>query len=192
MIMKIFSDNSGSVSDDIILAGLDDAVKLGADAINMSLGSPAGFTEYGDEDEEETDGYLTYYGVYTRAEAAGVSLMVAAGNETASTNYNPAGNNLTLAQYRTAALWVPPSTLPAAMSVASVDNAGYFRNHFALGMRPSPTMTRWTTPPKRKPTFWRPWKGKPWSMYPFPAWARRRILPAWISPAKLPWWPGVT
>ena len=133
MIMKIFSDNSGSVSDDIILAGLDDAVKLGADAINMSLGSPAGFTEYGDEDEEETDGYLTYYGVYTRAEAAGVSLMVAAGNETASTNYNPAGNNLTLAQYPDSGIVGSPSTLPAAMSVASVDNAGYFRNHFALG-----------------------------------------------------------
>ena len=43
MIMKIFEDNSGSTSDDIILAGVDDAVKLGADSINMSLGSPAGF-----------------------------------------------------------------------------------------------------------------------------------------------------
>ncbi len=40
MIMKIFADNSGSTGDDIILAGVDDAVKLGADSINMSLGSP--------------------------------------------------------------------------------------------------------------------------------------------------------
>lgn len=40
MIMKIFADNSGSTGDDIILAGLDDAVKLGADAVNLSLGSP--------------------------------------------------------------------------------------------------------------------------------------------------------
>lgn len=40
MIMKVFADNSGSTGDDIILAGLDDAVKLGADAVNLSLGSP--------------------------------------------------------------------------------------------------------------------------------------------------------
>lgn len=95
MIMKIFADNSGSTGDDIILAGVDDAVKLGADSINMSLGSPAGFTEYGDENEEETDSYLTYYGVYTRAQEAGVNVMVAAGNETSSTYYNPAGTQLT-------------------------------------------------------------------------------------------------
>ena len=129
MIMKIFEDNSGSTSDDIILAGVDDAVKLGADSINMSLGSPAGFTEYGDENEEETDSYLTYYGVYTRAQEAGVNVMVAAGNETSSTYYNPAGTQLTLAQYPDSAIVASPSTLEASVSVASVDNVGYFRNH---------------------------------------------------------------
>ena len=133
MIMKIFADNSGSTGDDIILAGVDDAVKLGADSINMSLGSPAGFTEYGDENEEETDSYLTYYGVYTRAQEAGVNVMVAAGNETSSTYYNPAGTQLTLAQYPDSAIVASPSTLEASVSVASVDNVGYFRNHFALG-----------------------------------------------------------
>ncbi len=132
MIMKIFEDNSGSTSDDIILAGVDDAVKLGADSINISLGSPAGFTEYGDENEEETDSYLTYYGVYTRAQEAGVNVMVAAGNETSSTYYNP-GTQLTLAQYPDSAIVASPSTLEASVSVASVDNVGYFRNHFALG-----------------------------------------------------------
>lgn len=44
MIMKIFADGAGSSGNDVITAGLDDAVKLGADSINMSLGSPAGFT----------------------------------------------------------------------------------------------------------------------------------------------------
>ncbi len=132
MIMKIFADSSGSTGDDIILAGLDDAVKLGADAINMSLGSPAGFTEYGDEDEEETDGHLTYYGVYTRAEEAGASLMIAAGNETSSTYYNPSGTQLSLAQYPDSAIVASPSTLAAAMSVASVDNVGYYKDHIQL------------------------------------------------------------
>ena len=132
MIMKIFADNSGSTGDDIILAGLDDAVKLGADAVNLSLGSPAGFTEYGDEDEEETDGYLTYSGVYTRAEEAGINVMIAAGNETSSTYYNPSGTQLTLAQYPDSAIVASPSTLKAAVSVASVDNVGYFKNHIQL------------------------------------------------------------
>lgn len=131
MIMKIFGDNSGSTSDDIILAGVDDSVKLGADSINMSLGSPAGFTAYGDEDDSEESG-LTYYGVYTRAEKAGVNVLVAAGNETSSTNYN-AHNNLTYAEYPDNAIVASPSTLEASLSVASVDNVKSTSYYMLLG-----------------------------------------------------------
>ena len=131
MIMKIFADNSGSTSDDIILAGVDDSVKLGADSINMSLGSPAGFTAYGDEDDSEESG-LTYSGVYTRAEKAGVNVLVAAGNETSSTNYN-AHNNLTYAEYPDNAIVASPSTLSASMSVASVDNVKTSSYYMLLG-----------------------------------------------------------
>lgn len=131
MIMKIFADNSGSTSDDIILAGIDDAVKLGADSINMSLGSPAGFTDYGDENESEEE-HLTYYGVYTRAEKAGVNVLVAAGNETSSTNYN-AHNNLTYAEYPDNAIVASPSTLEASLSVASVDNVKSTSYYMLLG-----------------------------------------------------------
>lgn len=131
MIMKIFGDGSGSTSDDIILAGVDDSVKLGADSINMSLGSPAGFTDYGDENESEEE-HLTYYGVYTRAEKAGVNVLVAAGNETSSTNYN-AHNNLTYAEYPDNAIVASPSTLEASLSVASVDNAKTTSYYMLLG-----------------------------------------------------------
>lgn len=131
MIMKIFGDNSGSTSDDIILAGVDDSVKLGADSINMSLGSPAGFTDYGDENESEEE-HLTYYGVYTRAEKAGVNVLVAAGNETSSTNYN-AHNNLTYAEYPDNAIVASPSTLEASLSVASVDNVKSTSYYMLLG-----------------------------------------------------------
>ena len=131
MIMKIFADNSGSTSDDIILAGIDDAVKLGADSINMSLGSPAGFTDYGDENESEEE-HLTYYGVYTRAEKAGVNVMVAAGNENSSTYYNN-HNNLTYAEYPDNAIVASPSTLEASLSVASVDNAKTTSYYMLLG-----------------------------------------------------------
>lgn len=131
MIMKIFGDGSGSTSDDIILAGVDDSVKLGADSINMSLGSPAGFTAYGDEDDSEEE-HLTYYGVYTRAEKAGVNVLVAAGNETSSTNYN-AHNNLTYAEYPDNAIVASPSTLEASLSVASVDNVKSTSYYMLLG-----------------------------------------------------------
>lgn len=131
MIMKIFGDGSGSTSDDIILAGVDDSVKLGADSINMSLGSPAGFTDYGDENESEEE-HLTYYGVYTRAEKAGVNVLVAAGNETSSTNYN-AHNNLTYAEYPDNAIVASPSTLEASLSVASVDNVKSTSYYMLLG-----------------------------------------------------------
>ena len=51
LVMKVF-DEQGSTSDAALNAGLDDAVKLGADSINMSLGSTAGFYyDRGTEDE---------------------------------------------------------------------------------------------------------------------------------------------
>ena len=132
MIMKIFGDNSGSTSDDIILAGIDDAVKLGADSINMSLGSPAGFTDYGDENESEEE-HLTYCGVYTRAEKAGVNVLVAAGNETASTMYVTAHSNLTYAEYPDNGIVASPSTVAASLSVASVDNVKFTSTYLMLG-----------------------------------------------------------
>ena len=132
MIMKVFADYNGSTGDDIILAGLDDAVKLGADSVNLSLGSPCGFAEYGDEDVEEGNGVLSYYGVYTRAEKAGLSVLVAAGNETSTSYYEPNGTQLTLVEYPNNGIVASPSTLPAPMSVASVDNVGYYKNHIQL------------------------------------------------------------
>lgn len=70
--------------------------------------------------------------MYTRAEEAGINVMIAAGNETSSTYYNPSGTQLTLAQYPDSAIVASPSTLKAAVSVASVDNVGYFKNHIQL------------------------------------------------------------
>ena len=188
MIMKIFEDNSGSTSDDIILAGVDDAVKLGADSINMSLGSPAGFTEYGDENEEETDSYLTYYGVYTRAQEAGVNVMVAAGNETSSTYYNPAGTQLTLAQYPDSAIVASPSTLEASVSVASVDNVGYFRNHFALGETKIPYNGGVDYNSQVETNILDTMEGQTLEYVPVPGLGEKRTLKVWTSPARLPWW----
>ncbi len=130
MIMKIFGDDSGSTSDDIILAGIDDAVKLGADSINLSLGSPAGFPYYGDEDTGDS---LTQSGVYERAYEAGVNILIAAGNETISTYMNPYGNNLSQTKYPDSGIVGSPSTYPAGLSVASVDNSAWVSDYFMVG-----------------------------------------------------------
>ena len=172
MIMKIFGDGSGSTSDDIILAGVDDSVKLGADSINMSLGSPAGFTDYGDENESEEE-HLTYYGVYTRAEKAGVNVLVAAGNETASTMYVTAHSNLTYAEYPDNGIVASPSTVAASLSVASVDNVKFTSTYLMLGEEKIPynnAVDNATSNPSR------PWTARRLNTLWSPASARRRTL----------------
>lgn len=83
--MKVFGDATGGAYDDDILAALDDSVKFGVDAINMSLGSTAGFSE---------SAYKSMREVYNRVREAGIALYCAAGNEYSSTYQNTAGNDL--------------------------------------------------------------------------------------------------
>lgn len=80
-IMKVFGDSSGGAYDDDILAALDDSVKFGVDAINMSLGSTAGFSE---------SAYKSMREVYNRVKNSGIALYCAAGNEYSSTYENAA------------------------------------------------------------------------------------------------------
>lgn len=92
LIMKVTSPD-GSILDSTILAALEDAVLLGVDAVNMSLGASAGFA-----DTEETAVQDAYY----RCAQAGVSLMIAAGNDMNSAVGNRYGNGLPLAESRIA------------------------------------------------------------------------------------------
>lgn len=69
--MKVF-DSYDSASDDAILAALEDAVILGADCVNMSLGSDGGFAAYPNETTQR---------VYENLRAADVTLCCSAGNE---------------------------------------------------------------------------------------------------------------
>lgn len=76
LAMKVFSNglSKGASSDDII-AAIEDSVTLGVDVINMSLGSPAG---YSDPDDPENK-------VIQKAVDKGVIVVVASGNEGYST-----------------------------------------------------------------------------------------------------------
>lgn len=48
LALRVFSNNTanGSTREDIYLKAMDDAVILGADVLNLSLGAPAGFTQW--------------------------------------------------------------------------------------------------------------------------------------------------
>ena len=79
--MKIFPDNSGSGSDDaVILRALEDAWNLGADVINISAGTGAGFSR-----DEVLDG--AYGRAFTLLAAEGVIVCCSAGNEDAPSAY---------------------------------------------------------------------------------------------------------
>ncbi len=112
MIFKVFSDNGGGCTDASLIAALDDAVKLGVDVINMSLGSTSGFVK--DENEALQQ-------AYDLVKAAGINLEVAAGNEAgSSTGSNYGDYNLT--ENPDESTVGNPSTLSAALSVAAMEN----------------------------------------------------------------------
>lgn len=113
MIGKVFSDKDtarGADTDDI-LAAVADSVLVGADVINMSLGMSCGFSR-------EEDGNATN-AVYDKVYAAGVNLVVAAGNE-ASSAMGGAYGSTNLTSNPDSATVGSPSTYFSSLSVASI------------------------------------------------------------------------
>ena len=111
-VMKVFGAKGGAYTDDI-LAALEDSLILGADVVNMSLGSPAGFTSDGEMLDE----------IYGRVSDTNTILAVAAGNSTSSGKGNMWGTNTNLASNPDNSIIGSPATYVNATSVASVDNA---------------------------------------------------------------------
>ena len=86
--MKVFDDSGTGAATTTILAALEDAYRLGVDAVNLSLGSYGGFTV--DEDALIND-------VYNKLDDAGIMVITAAGNETSSSYMNSYGTDAPLA-----------------------------------------------------------------------------------------------
>ena len=126
MIMKVFNDEGGGATDDVLLAALDDAVKLGCDVINMSLGSPSGYSEAGTQVMRE---------VYQRVADSGISLMVAAGNAYSSAYHGASGNDLSLAVNVDNGTVASPSTYGASLSVASANNTQAMAPYLLVNQR---------------------------------------------------------
>ncbi len=126
MIMKIFGDDGSGAYDSDIIAALEDAVVLGADAVNMSLGMTAGFSEAASTKTRE---------VYQRVKNAGISLMCAAGNEYSSSYKSAGGTDLPLASNPDNGAVASPSTYGAALSVASMNNVKATAPYLLVGDR---------------------------------------------------------
>ena len=111
VLMKVFPDvGSGAESDDI-LAALEDAVLLGVDAINMSLGSSCGFAR-------EVDEVLTNE-VYDKVNESGISLITAASNDYSSGYGGEQGNTNFVTNPDSGTIGAPAS-YEASLAVASI------------------------------------------------------------------------
>lgn len=126
MIMKIFGDDGSGAYDSDIIAALEDAVVLGADAVNMSLGMTVGFSEAAATKTRE---------VYQRVKNAGISLMCAAGNEYSSSYKSAGGTDLPLTSNPDNGAVASPSTYGAALSVASMNNVKATAPYLLVGDR---------------------------------------------------------
>lgn len=126
LVMKIFgNERSGYWTD--ILAALEDSLILGADVINMSLGSTAGFSYAGERPGTED--------VYNNLMDAGVIIACAAGNEYTSAYGNLYGNDLSLASNPDNGSLGSPASYDGSYAVASVENNKIFTKVFKVNER---------------------------------------------------------
>ena len=106
-VMKVFGYNGGAYADDL-LAAVEDALLLDADGINMSLGSPAGFTSESEEIDE----------IYGRVSETNTILAVAAGNSNNAGEGNLWGSNSNLTSDPDNSVVSSPATYVNATTVA--------------------------------------------------------------------------
>lgn len=111
VLMKVFPDLDAGGRTEDILAALEDAVKLGVDAINMSLGSSCGFSREVDRVEIND--------VYDKIKQSGIALVTAASNSY-SAGYGGEQGNTNFVTNPDSGTVGSPSTYDAALSVASI------------------------------------------------------------------------
>ena len=119
LAMKVFPDNSGSGADDSdILRAMEDAWTLGADVINLSLGSDSGFT---------ADGALggAYAAAFQALREAGVILCCAAGNAGYATYGKLQGAALPTAAYTDYGTLASPASYRGTVAVAAAGPTVY-------------------------------------------------------------------
>ena len=121
-VMKVM-DQRGYIYTSYWLAALEDALKLGCDMVNMSLGSPSGFTTSDDLTNEILD----------RVKSTGTVLCISAGNETTAGYGNAFGLNANLTSNPDNGVLGSPGSYANALSVASVENVSVISDYISVG-----------------------------------------------------------
>ncbi|MGP9539551.1 S8 family serine peptidase [Brachybacterium sp. AOP43-C2-M15] len=111
LAMKVFSNSGGGATDSDIVAAIEDSVKLDADVINMSLGSPNGLKNPSDASSLAIEA----------ARDAGVLTVIAAGND--GQNFSEGAIDDDAVGRLDDGTVGSPGTLGSALTVASLDNA---------------------------------------------------------------------
>ena len=122
LVLKVFGVNGGAYNDDV-LAAVEDAIRLNADVVNLSLGSPGGFT-----DESETVNKI-----YGKILESDVVVAIAAGNSASAAAYNGFGTNLNLTEDPDNGIVSSPGTYIGATCVASLENTRLMLNYLVVG-----------------------------------------------------------
>ncbi|WP_172120234.1 S8 family serine peptidase [Actinomyces faecalis] len=110
LAMKVFSNSGGGARDADIIAAIEDSVKLGADVLNLSLGSPNGLND-------TSDGT---YRALAKARQAGAIVDIAAGN--AGLNFSSDESTSDLLGVLDDATLGSPSSNADAFTIASIEN----------------------------------------------------------------------
>ncbi|MEH6939746.1 S8 family serine peptidase [Bacillus sp. JJ664] len=112
---KVFSDYSSGAYEDDIIAGIEHAVVMGADVINMSLGTDSGYVGEENDPIQKT---------IRQATEQGSLVVVASGNASfSSKNYIIPSSSSPYAENPDIGVVGEPSVSPYAISVASYENS---------------------------------------------------------------------
>ena len=122
IVMKVFGATRAGAADDIV-AALEDAMLLGCDVANLSLGSTAGFTSANNELDL----------IYERIASQDIIVAIAAGNDGTSAYQNMWGTDLNTTENVDNATINSPSTYANATAVASANNAKGMSDYFTYG-----------------------------------------------------------
>lgn len=115
LLMRVFSDESEQTSDFLISKAVADAVDLGADVINLSLGGYGGIS----------DNQSSYAAAVDYAEKNGVLVVAAAGNEGNVNSKIDTGND--------SGVMSTPGDLKNALSVGAISNNGKMASFSSFG-----------------------------------------------------------
>ena len=122
IVMKVFGATRAGMADDIV-AAIEDAMRLGCDVANLSLGSTAGFSSANNELDL----------IYERIASQDMILAAAVGNEGTSGYLNMWGTDLNTTANPDNATINSPATYANTTAVASANNAAAMAPFFTYG-----------------------------------------------------------